>query len=949
MKKYRSFAWSVLLIEIAILAIVMLFFKVDNVRLTNDEFYSFNEKWIIYREDGRVHTDVTLPFSDSSEPNEVFILENKISSTYRGYTLSFMSTDQIFKVYLDNKLIYEFGTKDKRYFGKTPGSGMHYVDIPGWAFDSKIRIEVYSPYKNYGANFSEMVISKRYVAVLDLLYSNLLEFGCILLMVISGAVLGLIGLIRVLSKGDSQGLEFLSWLCMEFAIFYAIETKALTLVFGNMTVLSILAYFCLMTIPIMIQLYFEKTLQGKYEKLAKVLLNVSYVNLVGQIVLQVLNICDFRQMVLLSDAVLVLTLLIALGVSVHIYQQRKDVFVMPTIIAVFILSLTIFSDILRSITVLGGDIAPYSRFGAAVFCVIMLVVHFLKVGRQYAEKAEENARLLEREVEQIEEQNNLLRQAKEEAEVARKEALEANAAKSHFLAHMSHEIRTPINAVLGMDAMILRESKEPKIKEYAKDIQNAGQSLLALINDILDFSKIESGKLEIIPTDYQLSSLLNACYNMIYIRAKEKNLEFQVENNCLIPEHLRGDEIRIRQIIINLLTNAVKYTKEGKITLSVDWESIDSVNLKLKIHVKDTGIGITPENQTKLFQSFKRIDERKNRSIEGTGLGLNITKELVELMKGKISVESEYGKGSVFMVELPQRINSPEPIGDFHAKIKNRLTSEEEYRENFHAPEAKVLVVDDVEMNLKVFVELLRSTRIQVDTAQSGLEAIKKIEEKKYHLIFLDHMMPELDGIQTLHLMYMNPNNKNSDIPVIMLTANAILGARNEYLKEGFSDYLSKPIKEQELEEILLKHLPKELIEKVEVEQEELTTNQITNQTTEKTFLESIDFLDTQIGIGYCADSEVVYQKVLQAYVSSTIYNLAEEAYQAKDWNKYRIQVHALKSTSLNIGATVLSEQAKELEMAARAGDEAYILEHHEDVMLLYNDLLRRLKNILNI
>lgn len=946
MKKYRGLAWNVILIQILILAFVFLFFKVDDVRLSSDGFYAFNKKWTVYREDGRVLTDVTLPFSDVSEPYEWIVLENTISSTYAGYTLSFFTTDQIFKVYLDNKLIYDFGIKDKRYFGKTPGSGMHFVDIPGWAFNSKLRIEVYSPYKDYGANFSEVLISKRYVAILNLIYSNFAEIGCILLMIISGAVLGMIGFIRVFSKGQSEGLEFLSWLCIEFAIFYAIQTKALTLVFGNLTVLSILAYFCLMTVPIMIQLYFEKNLPENFEKVAKCLLLLSFGNLIGQTILQVLDIMDFREMVLFTDFVLTLTLLTALFLSIRIYRKRKEVFVKSTIVAVFILSLTVFADLIRSVTVIGGDIAPYSRFGAAIFCVIMLAVHFMKIGRQYTARVEENAMLLAREVEQVEAQNNLLRQAKEEAETARKEALEANAAKSHFLAHMSHEIRTPINAVLGMDAMILRESKEAKTKEYAKDIQNAGQSLLALINDILDFSKIESGKLEIIPTNYQLSSLLNDCYNMIFIRAKEKGLEFKVENDATIPEKLRGDEIRIRQIMINLLTNAVKYTKQGSIVLSVNWEQLDEKNMKLLIGVKDTGIGITPENQAKLFESFKRIDERKNRSIEGTGLGLNITKELVELMNGIIRVESEYGKGSIFSVEIPQHINSSEPIGNFQVRFKNRTISEDEYREAFHAPKAKVLVVDDVEMNLKVFVELLRSTQIQVDTAQSGVEAIQKVEQKKYDIIFMDHMMPELDGIETLHLMFLNPNNLNSDTPIIMLTANAILGVKNEYLKEGFTDYLSKPIKEQELEDMLLTYLPDEVIEKID-ETVEIDKAEKGEVEKEKSFLERIDFLDTKTGIGYCANSEAVYQKVLQAYVTSTIYDLASKAYEEKDWDSYRIQVHALKSTSLNIGAVELSEQAKELEMAAKANDETFILNHHEKTMLLYKDIIGRLEDVL--
>ena len=391
----------------------------------------------------------------------------------------------------------------------------------------------------------------------------------------------------------------------------------------------------------------------------------------------------------------------------------------------------------------------------------------------------------------------------------KKKAEAANKAKSDFLANMSHEIRTPINAILGNDELILRESTEKDILDYAKNIKNSSKSLLALINDILDFSKIESGKQSIIPVEYKPDTLFNDSYNLVSMRAAEKNLAFTVDIDDRIPSILFGDEIRIRQICANLLTNAVKYTKSGSILFKTYAERTKQDWINLVIEVKDSGIGISKENQEHIFDSFLRVDEKKNKNIEGTGLGLVITKQLVMLMQGRIDVDSTLGKGSTFCVRIPQRVISQDPIGK---KNFETVQSEPAYKEQFHAPQGKVLVVDDVAMNLKVFTGLLKRTQIQIDTALSGMECIKLVAKNKYNIIFLDHMMPEMDGIETFDTMRIMTNSLNKDTPVIMLTANAIEGAKAEYLSAGFADYLSKPIHSDQLEQMILKYLPKELI-----------------------------------------------------------------------------------------------------------------------------------------
>ncbi len=386
-----------------------------------------------------------------------------------------------------------------------------------------------------------------------------------------------------------------------------------------------------------------------------------------------------------------------------------------------------------------------------------------------------------------------------------------NKAKTVFISNMSHEIRTPINAVLGMDEMILREAVDDNIRSYAYDIKNAGKMLLSIINDILDYSKIESGKMEIIPVEYQLGTLIYDVNNLISVKIKEKDLTFHLDIDPNLPSTLYGDEVRIKQILINILTNAVKYTEKGNVTLNIRCEQIDKENTNLYVKVQDTGIGMKKEDMKNLFTQFQRLDEKRNRYIEGTGLGMSIVISLLEQMNSKLEVDSVYGQGSTFSFVLPQKVIDNTPIKDFDV-TKQMQSRKKVYKPLVHAPNAHILGVDDNHVNLTILKGLLKQTKVQFDYVLSGKECLKKITETHYDLIFLDHLMPEMDGIETIdHIRKMGAEFEN--LPVIALTANVMSGAKERYMNAGFSDFLEKPIAPEKLEEVLRTYLPKDLIE----------------------------------------------------------------------------------------------------------------------------------------
>ena len=559
----------------------------------------------------------------------------------------------------------------------------------------------------------------------------------------------------------------------------------------------------------------------------------------------------------------------------------------------------------------------------------------------------------------LQEQANRLQQEELNARLE-----EANRAKSYFLSNMSHEIRTPINAVLGMNEMILRECTDESILSYAVNIQSSGKTLLFLINDILDMSKIESGKMEIVPVEYETADMILDLWNVIYLRAQEKGLTVNFILDNTLPKMLFGDDVRIKQIVTNLLTNAVKYTSKGGIELRADYSRTGEKTMDLIISVKDTGMGIRQEDMGKLFESFRRIEEEKNRNIEGTGLGMNIVMSLLRLMGGDIKVDSEYQKGSTFTVTIPQTIVSDEMTGDFVSIMGRQRSELAKSQQSFVAPEANILVVDDNTMNLDVFKALLKRTKVNIVTADSGRKCLELVKEQSFDIIFMDHMMPEMDGIETLHEIQKLERFPNEETPVIALTANAFSGARAMYLKEGFENFLTKPIDANLLEHMILSYLPEELVQITEQTEASATGTEVpegelrdesqdvenfepgaVSEKAEELILYTKYDISVKNGLSLVKGDMEMYLDIVDLFLKDRKRQDTMQQFIAEqNMEDYAIFVHGLKGNARALGADKLADIAYEHEMKSKAGEIEYVKTHWDELIAAWDNTLNGLQ-----
>lgn len=862
-------------------------------------YSTFNEDWYIVPFTGE-KIPFELPGTCDIPEGETVILEKILPDTIQTNSwLCFRTSRQDMEIYIDDELRASFTTKATRPFGISSASTYLFVELHVSDIGKTIYVKMTSE-----SAFSGVVRPVLFGDKTGILFSIYKEnYGILLLssmLLFLSITLIIVTYILQYRVNLSLHLTYLGWTLLAVSFWIITQSKMRQFFFPSVSITSSFSYFVLYLLPIPLSIYMDSIQQNRYRKFYRCFEIIALIHFYITFGLVVFNIVE--QTNISSSIYIILGIFILLAI-LTISRDIKHRYINDYMLVAIGLFGALFSAILQILQSLNKE----NLLNGSILCLGFL---FLLV------------------LDSIQTVKDILK-----AEEKKRDALAASEAKAKFLASMSHEIRTPINAVLGFDELIAKETTQDSIKEYAEDIRTAGRSLLAIVNDILDFSKIESGKMSIVPVEYDLASVINDSCSITKVKADEKDLAYEIICAENLPSRLYGDEIRIRQILINLLSNAIKYTHEGTVTLFINGEKQDSGHFLLTLSVKDTGIGIKEENLPHIFHSFSRVDDYTTHAIEGTGLGLSIVHNLIELMNGTIQVESTYGQGSVFTVTLPQGIISDLPIRDLSSAYRRNAAS---LTDALLAPDAKILVVDDIPVNLKVFCGLLKDTLINIDTASSGREGLMKIRNNHYDIIFLDHMMPDINGIELLHMIKEMTQNRKNTIPVIMLTANAIVGAKEEYLQQGFDDYLSKPIPKDKLYRILRTYLPEELL----LKQEPLNTSINTN------VIENIDFLNTEMGLSYHGNDAAFYLEILQMMLHTNHYSELQERYKNNDWKHYQLLVHSLKGSTKSIGAEQLSYHALMLEDAVKSGDYDYIHAHHNSFMQDYHTLLDQLKNL---
>jgi len=867
--------------------------------------FQFNEGWAV-RGDNE-YQNITLPIVWDNQQKITLVLENTLPSYVSdGMRLMMRTALQDAYFFIDGELRAQY-TQDsfKHVKGRLPNS---YVTIDLTDVDAGKKMEIHLITETQ-VRLNEVQIGYGNNAWFSLLKSNIPVLGAAFVLVVGGLIA--VGFHFTLGRAlqANNAVLFLGEAMIVIGLWIMSESRIRQLIFKSPSYSAIFAYTLCELIGGFICLYFNEVQKHKYDKIYTTLQILVFGQASLNAILGFSGIAAFYETLFLS----------------HIWM----------LVGFIVVTATVVID-LKTKYIKNYSIMAWGMFVFVVFCLLEITDYYTKdffvLGKYLCIGF--LALLAATLIQTIKDEIQKIKQAAE-LEREKEAAVSANRAKSEFLARMSHEIRTPVNTVLGMNEMILRESREDHIREYAQDVKNSSLTLLSLINEILDSSKVEAGKMEIVSVDYEMGSLLNNLYNMIKTKAEDKGLELIFDVDVNIPKAYYGDDKRIRQILINLLTNAVKYTEKGTVTLKVSRMG-GGEDAKLLFVVKDTGIGIKGEDVDKVFDKFQRFDLSRNMNVEGTGLGMNIVQQLLELMGSEIHIYSEYGKGSEFSFELIQKIVDKAPLGDFRSRLLS--ANEESERKCFTAPEARILVVDDYSMNLKVFRNLLKQTKMQIVEALSGKECLEILKEQKFDLIFLDHMMPEMDGIETLHLM--KENKLSGETPVIMLTANAIVGDKEKYFQEGFNDFISKPIIPGELDKMILKHLSSDLV-RTENEAKETQNKRFKSEELNllSRCLPEIDFEKAMV---YCSGSEEFYLELLQDFVNLPIKKELSAYYQKGSYKNYSIRVHAFKNNAYSIGAQKLGDLSCEIEKLTKEGFPDEICDKQEELFEQFEKICRQ-------
>lgn len=818
------------------------------------------------------------------------------NSIYNRETICFRTIWQDVEIYIDGKLRQSYNTKDSRPFGTNSAFRYVFVELNErdagkelaycFSSNSKYAGVTRTCYIGDRASIWMHLIKESGARTIISLFLLLLSFFCIIVCEI----------LKLVYKMKLP-LYYLAWTIFFGALWMLSEIEFRQILFRNVSILTNYTYWSLMLLPFPLLLYMNIVQEKRYEKIYFIpSVYTVFVFIVGT-TLQLLEVVQFvEQLPFIHVATALSIICVILTIIMDALKKKISDYLA---VGIGLCGLMVAAVVEIILYYVGSNMSLGTVL--ALGLLFLLIMAIVKTGQDLF--------LIEKNKQQ---------------------AIMAKEAQAKFLASMSHEIRTPINAVIGMNEMILRESDNETIQEYANNIQRASNMLLELVNEVLDFSKVESGKLELIEETYDFASMIQDEILLLNARAQGKPINIQIDIDSKLPSKLLGDELRLKQVLTNLLSNAVKYTKEGKVIFRAFFQWIDSENINLGFSVSDTGVGIKEEDLTHLFDSFKRLELSKNRNIEGTGLGLNIVKGLVDLMQGNIYVKSEYGKGSTFSIFIPQKVVDKEPIGSFD-EISHKQEEKKRKQDGFVvAPRAQILVVDDNSMNLTVIKELLKRTEMKIDYAKSGMECLEYTRQNHYDMILLDHMMPQMDGIETLKKLRGESLNPNQNAIVVALTANAVSGSREMYLANGFNDYLSKPIQVDKLDEMLFAYLPEDLIQK-EIPESDLF------------------YVDLNTGLYYCKNSESFYKEILALFCEECVnyISLLEKYFVEKEWQRYSNIAYELKTNALNIGAANFSKLSQKYEIAAGEGNIVLLNEEHANYVQKIKDFVKVVEKML--